>query len=354
MIWFKKKKLNINETDLGVINDPRLEEEKKQDYQAEELVKFVPIVWKEKPESEWRKFPIFSQNGSGSCVAQTIAKLLGVENYLEERLFVLFSAGDIYSQRKNYPSEGMWFKDGMEIGYKLGAVLEQLMPSQRKTEAELNSYRNKRTPLMKEIALPGKGGNYLALPFDFDIIAQEIQKGKAVCLGFRFNSGDWSSGEVMTRKGGTYGHAVAGVDFCLWNGKKGIIFDNSWGEDWGFQGQGIITEDKSEGIIGAWYYEDLKNTWREELVIPKPKYQFEKDLVYGMKNNDVIMLQNCLKYEELFPVNQISTGYYGNITAKAVYQFQIKYQVAFQEELDALQGRRVGPATRNKLNQLFA
>jgi len=28
-------------------------------------------------------------------------------------------------------------------------------------------------------------------------------------------------------------------------------------------------------------------------------------------------------------------------------------EVASQEELDALQGRRVGPATRNKLNQLF-
>ena len=353
MFWFKKfKKFYIPPT--GLISDPRTPEEKERDFKVEEIFKAEFVKWEEKKPEQWRKFPIFNQDRSSSCVAQTIAKLLGVENYLEENLFILNSAGDIYSQRSNYPQEGMWLKDGMEIGYKLGAVLEQLMPSQRKTEAELNAYRNKRTPLMKEIALPGKGGNYLALPFNFDVIAQEIQREKAVCLGFRFNSGDWSSGEVITRKNGTYGHAITGVDFCLWNGKKAIVFDNSWGNsDWGFQGQGVITEDRAEGLMGALYYEDLKNTWREELVIPKPKYQFEKDLVYGMKNNDVIMLQNCLKYEELFPVNQISTGYYGNITAKAVYQFQIKYQVASQEELDSLQGRRVGPATRNKLNQLF-
>jgi len=63
MFWFKKK-LKIDEAKLGVIEDPRSKEEKKQDYQAEELAMFAPIVWKEKPELEWRKFPIFDQDGN--------------------------------------------------------------------------------------------------------------------------------------------------------------------------------------------------------------------------------------------------------------------------------------------------
>jgi len=352
-MWFKKyRKFYIPPT--GLVPDSRSPEEKERDFKVEEIFKAEFVKWEEKKPEQWRKFPIFNQDRSSSCVAQTIAKLLGVENYLEENLFILNSAGDIYSQRSNYPQEGMWLKDGMEIGYKLGAVLEQLMPSQRKTEAELNAYRNKRTPLMKEIALPGKGGNYLTLPFNFDVMAQEIQRGKAVCLGFRFNSGDWSSGEVITRKNGTYGHAVAGVDFCLWNGKKAIVFDNSWTQSWGFGGQGIITEDRAEGLIGALYYEDLKNTWRDSvLIIPKPKYQWQEDVVFGQRNYDISMVQRALMFEELFSIEVPATGYYGNITAKGVYQFQIKYQVASQEELDSLQGRQVGPATRNKLNQLF-
>jgi len=353
-MWFKRfKKFYIPEG-TGLLPDPRTPEEKERDFKVEEIFKAEFVKWQEKKPEQWRKFPIFDQDRSLSCVAQTIAKLLGVENHLEEDLFILNSAGDIYSQRSNYPQEGMWLKDGMEIGYKLGAVLEQLMPSQRKTETELNAYRDKRTPLLKEIALPGKGGNYLALPFNFDIITQEIQKGKAVCLGFRFNSGDWISGEVMTRKEGTYGHAVAGVDFCLWKGKKGIVFDNSWGESWGFGGQGIITEDKSEGIMGAWLFLDLKNTWRDSvLAIPKPKYQWQKDLIFGQRNYDISILQRALMYEELFPVEVPATGYYGNITAKAVYQFQIKYQVESLEILNQLQGRKVGPKTRLKLNELF-
>jgi len=352
MIWFKKLKKFYFPPATGLIPDPRPLEEKERDYKVEEIFRAEPVRWQERKPEQWRRFPIFNQDRSSSCVAQTIAKLLGVENYLEENLFVLYSAGDIYSQRKNYPSEGMWFKDGMEIGYKLGAVLEQLMPSQRKTEAELNSYRNKRTPLMKEIALPGKGGNYLALPFDFDIIAQEIQKGKAVCLGFRFNSGDWISGEVMTRKGGTYGHAVAGVDFCLWKGKKGIIFDNSFGENWGFGGQGIVTEDKAEGIMGAWYYEDFSNFWRINETLEKPKYYFKKDLFFRMRNNDISMLQRCLGYLKdkegyLFPLDIPSTGYFGSITLKAVKRYQVLRNIS------PVLGY-VGSLTRESLNQEFS
>ena len=354
MFWFKKFTKFYFPSATGLIKDPRPIEEKERDYKIEEIFKAEIVKWEEKKPEQWRKFPIFDQDKSSSCVAQTIAKLLGIENYLEENLFVLFSAGDIYSQRKNYPDEGMWIKDGMEIGYKLGAVLEQLMPSQKKSEVELNAYRRKRTALMNEIALPGKGGNYLALSLNFDVIAQEIQKGKAICLGARFNSGDWQTGEVITRRNGIYGHAFTGIDFCLWKGEKTIVFDNSWDYNWGFDGQGVLTQSKAEGLIGAWYYEDLKNTWRDSVaIIPKPKYQWQEDLVFGQRNYDISMLQRALMFEELFPIEVPATGYFGNITAKGVYQFQIKYQVAPPEEIENLKGRRVGVKTRGKLNQLF-
>ena len=111
---------------------------------------------------------------------------------------------------------------------------------------------------------------------------------------------------------------------------------------------------KAKRILGAISFKPLKNTWRSEMDRPKPKYKFERDLVFGVRNNDVAMLQECLKYEELFPINVPSTGLYLNITAKAVLAFQLKYNVAPIEELIALKGRRVGPKTRQALNKIFA
>ncbi|MHA1225115.1 MAG: C1 family peptidase [Candidatus Hodarchaeales archaeon] len=286
-----------------------------------------------------------------NCVAQTIAKLLGIENFVEEGKFVHYSARDIYSRRTNYGSKGMWLQNGLHIGYKYGATFEQLMPSQGLNEEEMNKFDDRKT-IDEQVALVGKAGNYVqSKEIDFDAIATVISQGKGVALACRFNPGDWKKGEVVNRKDGKYGHLVAGVDYCLWKGKKAIIFDNSWDYKWGFDGQGIITEDQP---IRAWgYFQFLKNTWRDEIDKEKPKHKFEKDLSYGMRNYEVAMLQECLKYEELFPVNVPSTGYYGRITAKAVYEFQIKYQVAPLEEIELLQGKKVGPKTRKKLNYIF-
>ena len=323
------------------------------DYSAEEVFSFAAIEWKEKQPSEWRKFPIFHQDGSSSCVGQTVAKVLGIENYLEEGKFVHFSARDIYCRGFIDNGGGMFYREGVKIGYEHGATIEQLMPSQMMNEAQMRV--NDSTTLTDQIALVGKGGNYFDIQIDFDRIANIVNTGKAVALGTRFNSGGFSSPEVKLLRNGTYGHAVAVVDYCLWKGRKALIFDNSWGVDWGkYGGQGIITEDQINGIVTAWYYEELRNNWRDEEEKPeKPKHQFLVDLKFGSNSNDTVVLQNILKYEQLFPVNVGSTGFYGTITSKAVLAFQKKYKVDNDTELDQLQGRIVGPKTRQKLNEIY-
>ena len=65
-----------------------------------------------------------------------------------------------------------------------------------------------------------------------------------------------------------------------------------------------------------------------------------------MKNNDVIMLQDCLKWLDLFPKTQISTGYFGGITRDSVKKFQT------QHNIEPVLGY-VGILTRTKLNELF-
>ena len=78
------------------------------DYDLREIASAPIVSWTEK--TDFKSFPIFNQSQSSSCVAQATAKLLGIENYLEEGKFVSLSARDIYSRRINYPLEGMYFR----------------------------------------------------------------------------------------------------------------------------------------------------------------------------------------------------------------------------------------------------
>lgn len=347
-------KHNIPKIEGEVLPDPRTEEEKDRDYQAEEIVAFGIPVWIEKPRNEWRKFPIFDQDGSYSCVANAVAKLLGIENFLEEGKFVHLSPRDIYTQRLNRPAAGMWFSDGMSVGYKKGATIEQLMPSMEKSETEMNDYSDRKVS-DEQLALVLKGGNYFSVPIDIDNIAQLYPKGVVIGVKFWYDEYNRPDPQILRTDTPPYHHAITVVDYTLYKGKKCLVIDDSWGIDTGWNGQRVISKDWFDKgrVSAAWYYEKLNNNWRDKTENDKPHYQFDKDLIYGMRNTDVIMLQNCLKWEEVFPINQVSTGYFGNVTAKAVLNFWLKYNIATQEEIDNLKGRRVGPKSRAKLNELF-
>ncbi len=330
MNWFKKTK--IDESKLGALEDPRSNIELKRDYRAEEIFSFAPINWVEKPESDWRKFPIFDQDGSSSCVAQTVAKTLGIENFLEEGKFVFYSPRDIYTRRKNFPSGGMWFQDGMKIGNEKGATIEQLMPGQGVSENEMNKSED-RTPLTEAIAKVGRGGSYISIPLDIDLIAAIIEPiGRAVLIGTKFGPNEWNK-NVPTVIDGTvpdYRHAITATNAILYKGKKALVIEDSWGVKVGMAGRRIITEDWfiKNRITGAWYYKELKNI-QDETLISKPIANFKNDLYYGLNNaREIKLLQSCLSYLKMFPVNIDYTGNYYGITLHAVKLFQMANRAA--------------------------
>jgi len=81
--FFRKKKMTFTS---GANIDTRSKEEKNKDYKFEELVTSIaPVNWVEKPKSEWRKFPIMSQNSSGACVAFTMAKMMSIMYWLKQQ-----------------------------------------------------------------------------------------------------------------------------------------------------------------------------------------------------------------------------------------------------------------------------
>ncbi|MDO8500028.1 MAG: peptidoglycan-binding protein [bacterium] len=78
---------------------------------------------------------------------------------------------------------------------------------------------------------------------------------------------------------------------------------------------------------------------------PVVSASFGSDLGLGSRGGDVTRLQQLLASDSsIYPEGTI-TGYYGNLTVKAVRAFQAKYGIS--------QVGRVGPATRAKLSEVF-
>lgn len=351
----------------GANIDLRSDEEKSKDFKFEELVASVnPVNWVEKPQSAWRKFPIFNQNGSGSCVAQTEAKELGVmrmQNSPEDG-YINFSATHIYQRRANKPSAGMNAVDARSIAAQ-GVTLEEFVQSQAMTDAQMDAAVVK--PYEKAIGEVFKVPNYIALPIkDIEAVASFIQTtGKAVMVWFYFQGDEWTDHPFVRNPNlelgaaATSRHSVTAVDFALVNGKKCLIIEDSWGIQYGLGGQRVIDEDFFRarnwyaGYLQNFKFEDQTQPNPEPTPDPKPHYHFSQVLTFGMRHQDVQQLQNILKYEGMFPTNVDSTGYYGSVTAKAVLAFQRKYKVASESELTSLAGRRVGDKTLAKLNQLY-
>jgi hypothetical protein len=354
----------------GAEIDIRPESEKIKDYKFEEVVASVnPVNWIEKTPDQWRKFPIFNQNGSGSCVAQTEAKEMGIMRYLKDGNYVHFSATDIYSQRSNKPASGMGAIDARTIVKNNGATLEVLTPSQGLTDQQMDTVVVE--PHKREVGQVFAVPNFVELPAkNIDALASFIQTTKkGVMVWFYFEYREWTDHPVVMNPaldlyaGSTSRHSVTAVDFALVNGKKCIIIEDSWGPNFGLGGQRVIDEDFFNarnwyaGYLINFRFDDQTQPQPSPIPQPKPKYTFTKTLQFSpvfTVDADVKALQDILKYEGFFPANSQSTGYYGSISSKAVLAWQKKHKIAPNDELDKLQGRIVGPKTRAVLNQIYS
>jgi hypothetical protein len=331
----------------GVVEDPRPDAEKQRDYRHEELATAAPFNWTEVPEAQWRQYPIFNQDGSGSCVAQATAKALGIERKLKSGQFVQYSARDIYTRRNTKPTPGMYLVDALNIVYKNGCTVEQLMASQLLGEQAMNddSDRNDFDVL---VALNSKESQFVTVTPDIDTIASIIEPtGKPVVITVRFSMDEWNQ-QVPTLNPAeqpTLGHGICCVQATLWQGKKALIIDDSWGTGYGIGGKRVITQDwfTAGRITAAGYF----TTFQTQNAPSKPIYQFNSTLAYGLTvNADVKALQSCLNFLGMFPDAQSFTGNYYGITMAAVKLYQTSKGIPATGQVDA--------ATLHALNQDFA
>jgi hypothetical protein len=339
----------------GALIDTRTKEQKEKDYNINEIVSSVAVVdWKEKPESEWRKFPDQNQGPSGSCVMSSLKKIASVLLWLKEKTYVPFS-GAFYQLRSNKPAGGMIGVEAFEIWRKNGLPLEQLVPSENMTDAEMDAIKVEQYE--KEIAEVFKISNHIGIDNgDFETVASVIQKtGKAVMAWFYFTSEEWSkliptvdvqNLNIIT----ALRHSVAVVDYFLYNGKKYLLIEDS--AHFGGLTRRLISEDffraRNFFIRYPMTFQFQEKVEEENIVVD---INFEKDLEFGMKDQDVVTLQNLLKELGYFPANIESTGYYGAISVKAVRDFQLAKGII--SSIKGLGAGRCGPLTRAFINNNY-
>ncbi len=332
---------------LGANIDIRSDEEKAKDFRFDEIVSTpASVVWTEKPQNEWRKFQIYNQDGSGSCVAQTARKLLGILHWLKTGKWIDHSASHIYQRRSNRPQGGMGGDNVFQI-MKDGTTLEENAESDLLNDEQMDSI-----DVSSAEAEAGKIysiKNYLTItPKDIEAVASIIQTtGKGVMVWFYWKYDEWLDVPIVKypgldlRASDTSRHSVCAVDFTLYNGEKALVIDESWDKTaTALDGQRIITE--SFYKQRNWYAAYPMNFKYEET-----KHVFKKTLRFSkvfFVDPEVKELQNVLKKEGLFPTNVDSTGYFGAITLKSVKAFQTKHGL--------LADGIVGPKTNNVLNSL--
>src|SRR5690606_34336379 len=153
------KNIFIKEKGTGALLDTRPEQEKAKDFHLDELVaNLEPVQWVEK--DDWKKYPIFDQNGSGSCVAQTVAKMLGIMHYEETGEYIHFNAAHVYQRRSNKPSGGMIGVNAMNIARE-GVTLEAFAPCQSMTDKQMDAIKFKNW--MIKVGEVFKAYNYVQL-----------------------------------------------------------------------------------------------------------------------------------------------------------------------------------------------
>ena len=337
----------------GLVPDPRSNKEKKKDYRASELASAKPINWEEK---SWKSFTERNQHRTGTCVAQTMAKLLEINEKTETKGTVVFSASPIYAKRSNRPSEGMWLQNALDIVKNFGTTTEERIKSQMlKSDKAVEEEAEKWTEEDKEIAEKYGIVAYGFEQKDLDRIASHAEEGPGIAMIFNSTREEWATmypfvDPTALPKDKNIYHCVTVVDYGLIKGKKYLKVEDSAHFD--KKSVRYITDEfLQKRCTGLGILFDRDNDWKPEL----PKHSFKDILYFGMREDEEVkILQDILKKEDVgFPITTDSTGNYFEITRKAVQKFQEKYRLASWWELAVVRGRWVGPKTRAKLNEIL-
>ncbi len=299
-----------------------------------ELVATInPVVWKPLDLSKIPKYPIYSQNGSGSCVAMSMCLIASILYYLRTNVQIMFSAAWVYQQRVNKPDAGMIGTDAFSIASK-GMLPEVMMPSQDLSEYGINNVATQ--PWFKKVAeVFAFEDKPVQLPTrDIETVASVMQTtGKPVNVWYEFLRSEWTSIPFISGLFGTFlRHSVVAIAYGIYEGSKAIAIQESWGV--GATHFGVIRIIKESFHNSRNLFAAYPRRFRFETTEDKPKY-----------DGTIISFQRCMKSLGYFPDDVPFVENWGYWTRTACLKFQAKYGIQ--------QTGNIGPATNAKLVELF-
>lgn len=292
-----------------------------------------PVIWKPLDISKVPQYPVYSQNGSSSCVAMSFSLIATILYKIRTGNTVMFSPSWIYQQRVNKPREGMIGTDAFTIAAK-GMLPEVLMPSQDLTEEQINKVP--KHPWFSKIAdnfafedkpvyLPTK---------DIETVASVIQTtGKPVNVWYEFLRAEWTSIPVILGLlGNLLRHSVVAIDYGMYEGSKAIAIQESWGI--GATQFGVIRIIKENFHNARNLFAAYPRRFKFDVTNDKPSY-----------DGTIVSFQRCMRSIGLFPIEVPFIESWGPLTTDACRSFQAKYGIQ--------QTGTLGPVTKAKLMELY-
>lgn len=159
-----------------------------------------------------------NQSNVNYCWIFAPTRSVEIENFKQSGLWTNLSPSSAGAQIKNYRNVGGWGKEGLEWIVEKG-----LVPSQYWADTAWND-RSLATPENLARALRYRCTKWIELqPRNLNQLVSLLLQGFTVPIGL-----NW------------WGHEVLAIDVEWINGAIAIVFENSWGDDWGDKGFGVL------------------------------------------------------------------------------------------------------------------
>lgn len=342
----------------GLLPDNRTDEQKAKDWNTSEVYAMGSLdnTFRIVKEGEWKKYQVRNQDGSGSCVANTVAKMLEIKRFMGKGDSIKFSHAPIYGKRSNKPSAGMIGVNALELATKYSSCKETDVPSENMNDEQLDAIKlPSNFEELNNLVVPT---NYATCPVDFDYIAGIVNKEGCAMIWVNTDYQSWCKDiPSVGGKKNVVVHSITAMDAIMLDGKEYLVVEDSWGKFGKYNGQRLISREFfKDAVWFAGTLFDFKYDITDEQFAP-----FNTVMEYGQTSAEIKRLQTLLQARGFFPAGQACTGYFGGVTARAVYLMQVKYSVAPISELDSIQimfngklitvkGGRVGKKTLLKIN----
>lgn len=286
-----------------------------------------------------------------------------IENlYAKKGVKIKLSRRFLYTVTKHYidqdTMEGSSLRSVLKAAYKYGVAPEEMVPTNVSISHEQFISDYTFTPEIWAEALKYRIGGYISIGLDRESIANAISTYGSLYarmeVGEEWFRPSWRSEDILPLKKPIRpisGHAVVPFEYKSSQNYKFLYsLRNSWSKAWANNGNGnTFLEDYAPTELWAVTLEPIVNE------LPKKtdfKYTFTKNMELGQLNDEITQLQIFLKIKGYFDY-PIATGFYGEITQRAVYKFQCEHIAMNWLERYIYKGRYCGIKTIKAMNAMM-